>query len=351
MARKTSIELFQELVRELRGDRLKPVYYICSEESFFLDRVFEIISKRVPDDQKDFNFDVLSGRETNMDRVLSIARSFPMMADRRVLIIRDFLAISEGEAAGNPDELMPYLESPNPGTLLVLLDEKSPAGNTKLGKAIQKNGNVGYYKFDPVPDYRLPDWIAEWAGLTHHTKIDSAAAQILAQHVGNNLLQLTTEIEKLSNYETGDEAITVDAVRRLVGITRQFDVFELKDAILSGDSAKALFVAGQMLIHSGNATGEVMKTIGFLYGYYTNLWQICRGRERRLAPARIQELTGIRSNFYFNNLLKDARSFHTRDFALIFEALLDADKAVKGFGNLSPEDVLFLTINKLVGVL
>jgi len=351
MARKTSLELFKDLIKELRGDKLKPVYYAVSSESFFLDRIFETISALIPADQKDFNFDVLFGRETNMDQIMSIVRSFPMMADRRVVIIRDFMSITEGEVSGRPDELMPYLENPNPATLLVIMDETVPPGNTKLGKSIQKNDRVGFYKFDAVPDYRLPEWIIEWGKLNHNINIDPAAAQVLAQHVGTNLLQLTSEIEKLGNYEGENRTVTPDAVRELVGITREFDVFELKDAILSRNPAKALFVTNQMLANSENSTGEVMKTIGFLYGFYTNLWQICRARDRGLPPDRIQQLIGVRSNFYFNNLMKDARSYHTQDFPAIFEILLDADKSVKGFGNLGAEDTMLMTINKLVGVL
>lgn len=351
MARKTSLEQFQDLLAELRGGKLKPVYYVASEESFFLDRIFEVVSAMVPEDQKDFNFDVLFGRETDMDQIVTIARSFPMMADRRVLIVRDFMAVSEGDSVGRPEELIPYLGNPNPATLFVLLDEKPPPGNTKLGKALQKNERVGFHKFDPVPDYRLPDWIVEWGRLNHEIRIDPAAAQVLAQHVGDNLLQLTSEIEKLSNYEGENRTVTPEAVRELVGITREFDVFELKDAILSRNPSKALFVTNQMLANSDNSTGEVMKTIGFLYSYYTNLWQICRARDRGLPPDRIQQLTGVRSTYYFNNLMKDARSFHTQDFPIIFEILLDADKAAKGFGNLSAEDAFLMTINKLVGVL
>ncbi len=351
MARKTSLEQFQNLLAELKGGKLKPVYYVASEESFFLDRIFEVVPAMVPADQKDFNFDVLFGRETDMDQIVSIVRSYPMMADRRVLIVRDFMAVSEGDSAGRPEEIIPYLENPNPTTLFVLLDEKPPPGNTKLGKALQKNEHVGFYKFDPVPDYRLPDWIVEWGHLNHEIRIDPAAAQVLAQHVGDNLLQLTSEIEKLRNYEGENRAVTPEAVRELVGITREFDVFELKDAILSQNPAKALFVTDQMLANSDNSTGEVMKTIGFLYSYYTNLWQICRARDRGLAPDRIQQLTGVRSAYYFNNLMKDARSFHTQDFPIIFEILLDADKAAKGFGNLSAEDSFLMTINKLADVL
>lgn len=354
MARQTSIELYRGLVDEIKSGKTKPVYFCCGQEVFFLDRIQQLVTDSVPADQRDFNLDVLYGQDTNLDRILSICRSFPMMADRRVVIVRDFFNLTnrsesdpENNTSSNLDDLIPYIENPNPGTLLLILDEKKPAGNTRLGKNLKSSKFVGFYEFEPVPDYRLTDWIVEWTKIHHQKDIDAPAAEYLAQFVGNNLLQLTTEIEKLSTYRKESTTISREDIQKLVGGTKEYSVFELKDALVSRDEIKSLFIAERMLHLSESDTGEVIKTVAFLYSFYSKLWQIIKYKERGLTPAQIQSKVGIKSTFYFNNLMKDARNYRSADILVIFENLLDADKAIKGFGKLDPGSVLYMTIRKI----
>ena len=355
MAKLTSIEIYKGLVGELKSNKAKPVYFCCGQEVFFLDRIQKLVIDSVPVDQRDFNLDVLYGQDTNLDNILSICRSFPMMADRRVVVIRDFFNLTkkndaepENTVTSNLDDLIPYIENPNPGTLLVILDEKKPAGNTRLGKSLKKSDQVGFFEFDLVPDYRLSDWIQEWTRIHHQKDIDAGAAEYLAQFVGNNLLQLTTEIEKLSTYRKESPIIAREDIQNLVGGTKEYSVFELKDALVQHDEVKSLFIAERMLQLSESDTGEVIKTIAFLYSFYSKLWQIIKFKEKGLTPAQIQNKVGIKSSFYFNNLMKDARSYQVSDIPGIFETLLDADKAIKGFSKLDPGSIFYMTIRKLI---
>lgn len=352
MAKKTSIEIFKGLVTELKSNSAKPIYFCCGEEVFFMDRIQESVVSRVPESERDFNLDIMYGQDTNVDRILSIIRSFPMMAEKRVVLIRDFFGLSQlreqaDDKPGSLDDLIPYLENPNPSTLLVLMDEKKPNGNTRFGKAVKKNKNVGYYEFNSVPEYRLPEWIAEWAMVNHKKQFDPVAAQYLAQFVGDNLLQLTSEIDKLCTYKKEGEPITQQDIRELVGISKDYTIFELKDAIIKRDTAKSLFIADQILRLSDSITGEVIKSVGFFYSMYSNIWQILRLKERGLSPDQIQSKIGISSRFYFNNLMSDARSYRIQDMALIFEALLDADKAIKGFSKMDPSSIFFFMIKRI----
>jgi len=353
MAKKTSIEIFRELVSELKSGNAKPVYFCSGEEVFFLDRIQEGVVSRVPPDQRDFNLDILYGQDTNTDRILSVCRSFPMMAEKRVVIIRDFFGLAKkreisDDQPNNMDDLIPYFEQPNPNTLLVMFDEKKPSGNTRLGKAIKKNKSVGYFEFNAVPEYRLPEWIIEWTQVTHKKQFDPAAAQYLAQFVGDNLLQLTSEIDKLCTFKKEGEQITQDDIRELVGISKEYSIFELKDAIVQKNKKKALFIADKILQMSDSITGEVIRTVSFFYSMYSNIWQILRLKERGLTPDQIQKKVGISNKFYFNNLMKDARAYKSNEMPRIFEALLDADKAIKGFSKMDPSSIMFFTISKIM---
>ena len=165
-----SADTYHRISQEISSGNLKPVYYLYGEEQFYLDQLLEKFSNVLPLHEKDFNFDLLYGEEVNPAKVLSIARSFPMMAERRVLIVKNFLQTGKGTVGeGGMNDFIPYLENPNPSCLLVLFDAGKPAGNTKLGKVVSKNPNVGFHGFEPMPDYLIPEWVVSWVS-SHHKK-------------------------------------------------------------------------------------------------------------------------------------------------------------------------------------
>ena len=355
MAKKTSIDLFSEITKELTSGDLKPIYVLCGEEEFFHDRLLDKFRALIPEHARDFNMDLIYGRESTVDRVLNIARQFPMGADRRMVIVRDFLALAEkskapggeGEQSASMNELVPYLENPNPGTLLLLIDTKKPNARTKVGKALKKGKMVGYFEFKEVPDYKLADWVQHWSRLHHNKTIEPRAAALLAHFVGSNLNLLSTEIDKVCTFQDSSQSIDEAAIKKVIGVYREYTVFELKDAVVARDKEKALGIAEQILQQTDSATGEVIKTVGFFYSLFSNIWQI-----RRLAlkqnKAAIQKAMGIGNSWYFNKLWDDAAQFSLSEIPLIFEALLDADRAAKGFGKMEPAGIFLLMVERII---
>ena len=353
MAKKTSIEIYNEALADLKSDQRKSIYIFCGEEEFFLDRLQEAVEKLVPDEHKDFNFDLLYGRESSPEKVLSIIRSYPMMAEQRVVIVRDFLSLNITSyqisgSGGGLEVLLPYLEQPNPTTLLVLFDTKKPAGNTKLGKACKNSKHVSVYQFDEVPDYRLPDWIIEWVKHHHDKKIEPAAAQMLAQYVGSNLQLLSTEIDKVCTFVDIFDTVQESHIKKIIGVYREYSVFELKDALISRDLEGSLFIAEQMLQHNKGNTGEIIRSVGFFYNVFSNIWQIRRLASSGNSKHEVQQTLGISNNWYFNNLWKDASKYNLNEMPRVFEALLDADRAAKGFSTMDPSTILLLMIKRII---
>ncbi|MDZ7693414.1 MAG: hypothetical protein U5K69_20235 [Balneolaceae bacterium] len=194
-----------------------------------------------------------------------MVRSFPMMAEYRVVVLRDFGSLGDPTASDNGgvvNDLIPYLKQPNPTTLLVMFDTQKPHGRSKIGKAIRNNKKVGYYNFKEVPDYRLPDWIIEWTQREFDKKITTGAAQMLAQFVGNNLQLVSTEIDKVCTFVDTAEKVKENDVKEIIGLYREYGAIELKDALLSRDLEQSLFIAEQMLQHSKTNTGEIIRTVG-----------------------------------------------------------------------------------------
>ena len=353
MAKRTSIDHFKDARKSIRSAKQrKPIYYFYGEERFFIDRLQNEVASLVPDEQKDFNYDLLYGGEMTPEGVLGMARSYPMMADLRVVIVRDFLKLSGSDkGGGHIRDFEHYVKNPNPSTLLCLIDKKSPDGRTSLGKSLQNktNSNVQDYEFKALPDYQLTDWAIEWASAQFKKSIDSQAAQVLAQLVGNNLHLLSTEIEKVCTFVDSHERVTLDDVKKIIGSYREYSVIELKEAIFQRNLDKSLGIAEQMLLKSNTDAGEVIKSVGFFYRVFADVWQIRRLMEKQLSKTQIQSELGIRNNYVFNFKWKDASQYQLAEMPRIFEALMDADRAAKGFSTLDVPSIYLLLIKRIIG--
>ena len=340
-------------MQELSSPEIKPVYILFGEEEFFLDQLLEKVQSILPPDQHDFNSDLLYGQDVSPARVLGIARSFPMMAEKRIVIVRNFLQLSKGGAddaqRGHMNDFVDYFDNPNPSTLLVLMDTNKPAGNTKFGKAAVKHANVGFHEFQPLPDYLLPDWVIDWTQAKHKKQIDGPAAQLLSQFVGSNLQLLSTEIDKVCTFVDTADRISEADVKKIIGSYREYSALELKDALMARNLDQSLYISEQILQHTKGNAGELIRTVGFFYSVFINIWQIRRLAEKGETKQQVQAALGVRSDWYFNKLWQDASNFHLSEMPRIFEALLDADRSLKGFSTLDPTAILFLLVQRING--
>ncbi len=349
-----SIKKYQKALKELTDSvNRKPVYYFCGDESFFLDHLQQKAESLVPEEHKDFNLDVIYAREKEPEEVLGIIRSFPMMAEKRVVIVRDFLSLNitsyqKTGSGGGLDIFVSYFEQSNPSTLLVLIDVKKPNGRTKIGKAIKKGKSVGYYEFKEVKEYLLPDWIISWTKSHHKKTMEPKAAQILAQLVGSNLQILSTEIDKASTFVDTSEQITTADIKKILHSYKKYSVFELKDAVLKRDLNQSLFIVEQMLQHSKNTAGEVIRSVGFFYNVFSNIWQIRWLSSKGKTKKEVQQALAVNSNWYFNQLWNDASNFELADMPRVFEALVDADSAAKGFTKMDPSSIFLLMVKRII---
>lgn len=355
MARKqNSNQIYQTVLGEINSGNLKQVYFLCGEEEFYLDQLLDQFSKIIPPEQKDFNYDLLYGQDITPAKALSIARSFPMMAEKRILIIRNFMQLKKGGAedgspSGHINDFVEYFKNPNPTTLLVLFDEKKPAGNTKIGKSLKSCKTCGFFEFERMADYLIPDWVIDWVRSHHSKNIEPAAAQLLSQFVGNNLQLLSTEIDKVCTFVDTSDTVTEADVRKIIGSYREFTAIELKDAIIGRNMEQALYISEQMLQHTKSDTGELIRLVGFFTSVFTNVWQILRLSEKGIAKNQIQNELGIGSSWYFNKLWDDASNFRYAEMPRIFEALLDADRSIKGFSTLDSTSILFFLVKRIIG--
>ena len=348
-----SLDTFRELYREIKQGKLnKPIYYFHGDEIFLIDLIQDEVEKILPPGQKDFNFDLLYAGETVPAAVLNIAGSYPMMAEKRIVIVRDFMRFDELGEGSKTIEFLEYLKRPNPSTILCLIDQKFPDKRGKLGKLLsdkKESAKFGVYEFPSVPEQKLPDWVADWTEHRHKMKISPMAAQLLAHLAGPDLKIVSTEIEKLCTFVDSSEVINEDHVKKITESYREYNIVELKNAVMERDLDKSLMIAEQMLLKSNNSTGELFKTVGFFYSVFGNIWQICRLTEKGLNKSQIQEAVGEKRSYVFNLMYNDASGYRLNEMPNIFEALLDADRALKGFSTLDTPTIFLLLIKRIVG--
>lgn len=361
MSTVNAIESFTKIEQSIRSGKIAPWYCFVGKETFFLDRLQTMFEELVPEDMRDFNFDLMYARDVDVGKVLSVAKSFPMMADRRVLIVRDFMQLGKNkkvdddddsaDVGGSINELIGFLEKPNPNAVVVFIDGATkPSKITKIGKALAGQKTKGVYaEFESVPDTALPHWIMEWAQQKHSRIFHVEAAELLAYQIGDDLQLLSTEIDKLCTFEDSTGEITMEAVKKISGFSRSFDVFDLKNALFSRDRRKTFEVAEHMLQQSDQVTGAIIPLLSFFYATYIKLWQIKRLEDKGLPEVEIQRQMGLENRKgYFFVLKRDASQFRSSSFPFIFEALFDADKAIKGFLKVDKEAVLYVTLDKLL---
>lgn len=350
--KKTGLDTYQDFLKDIRGG-LHPIYYLTGEEVFFHDRALDEINNLMPSDLKDFNFNLVHGQDGKVDQVIGLCRSYPMMAERRIVVVRDFQLLAKGSASSNDDggnlnDFLPYIERPNPTSLVVFIDEKPIAKTTKIGKALASSKTVAHFEFSVTPDYLLADWVSDWATMKFQAKIESHAAQLLVQFVGGDLLLLSNEIQKLATAKKG-ENITEKDVRDLVGFTKEYTVFELKDAIINRRTHDALVIAEHMINTGDGAVGEMLKMLGFFTSMYMNIWQYLRLQAKGASPDQISAETGL-NGYRLTMLQKEARLYSLGALPLIFEILYDTDRAIKGFSTLDERSILFFMIQRLCKV-
>ena len=220
---------YESILTELKKRVYHPVYYLMGEESYFTDKITDYISKNILSDiEQEFNLTVFYGLETDIDNVLSAARRFPMMAEHQVIIVK------EAQQLKNIDALIGYLKMPQPSTILVFvhkngsLDKRKKVASELESKAVLLDSKK-------LRDDQLPSFINGY--LREKSLVaDDKAVRMLAESVGADLSRMSSEIDKLSiALPVGATRITPELIEEHIGISKEFNNFELQNAIINKD--------------------------------------------------------------------------------------------------------------------
>jgi len=215
---------YKAVIKSIRDKKYEPIYFLHGEEPFFIDAISKVIAEEVLDEsERDFNQTVVYGKDCDPGQILSLAKQFPMMSERQVIIIR------EAQDIKNWDLFENYFKQPQPSTLLVICHKyKKFDTRKKVYKALAGNSLV--YLSDKVKDYQLTAWIAKYVQDTGYGITDKAAS-LLAEFLGNDLGRIINELDKLSILLEKGTKINDVHIEENIGISKDYNVFELVNAI------------------------------------------------------------------------------------------------------------------------
>ena len=306
---------FEELGQSLRRKKFAPLYFFYGEEDFLIEEAIDLlITQALDESTKSFNLDIVYGGETDAKRIVSLASSFPMMAERRVVVVRDF------EKTANRDALEPYIGRPAPTTSLALVGSK-PDLRLKLYKSIRENGVVAEFK--QLYENEIPAWIK--SRIAHLGKdISLEACQLMQLYVGRSLREIQNEIDKLFVYIGDEKSIGVDHVNSVVGVTRQYNVFELQKAIGQQNSARSQEILESMMNSGESPIGIVV----MLTRYFQKLWLLQEMRTAQNSDYQLASVLGV-SPFFVGEYAAAAKKFSSDQIKQCFVALIETDEALK----------------------
>lgn len=326
-----------DLEAALAAGEYASLYLFHGEEDFFVEEAVDrVVDAVLKGQDRSFNLDVLSAGEVDPREIVARASAFPMMADRRVVVVRDAEKFADKEI----ELMLRYVEHPSPTTCFIVAASKADM-RRKLFLALKKKGMA--IEFRPLRDDRLPGWIEQRVRRRKGT-ITPDAAKLLSTYVGSSLRDLENELEKLFLYMGGRTAITADDVATVVGITREFSVFELQKAIGEKNIQRSAMILERMI----DAGEQAPRLISFLTGYFATLWRL---HDLRRRGADDRSVAGeLKINPYFLKEYLDAlRRFSASDVESAFAYLVDADEATKSTAT-DPRQLMHTLLIRLTGL-
>jgi len=322
------LEKVKHIISNIKNGDIKPIYFLMGEEPFYIDGIEKYIEENIlTEEEKGFNQTIYYGRDVSIEDIVSSAKRFPMMADRQVIIVKEAQDLSR-----TIENLISYAENPQLSTVLVICYKyKKLDKRKKLYKAIAKIGVL--FESKKLYDNQVPDWIRSVLKGRGYT-ISPKAAQMLVEFLGNDLSKVYNELEKLQLICKPEEQITAEIIEKNIGISKDFNNFELQNAISSRDVKKAFGII-QYFAHNPKSHPLVL-TVSLLFSFFTKVLKYHALDNKSMAP----KVLGV-NPYFIKDYETAARNYPMKKVSKIISSIREIDMKSKGVGaNLSHGDLL-----------
>ncbi|KGO88746.1 DNA polymerase III subunit delta [Flavobacterium rivuli WB 3.3-2 = DSM 21788] len=310
-----------KIINDIKQGNIKPIYFLMGEEPYYIDKLTEYIENNIlTEEEKGFNQMVLYGKDVTVEDIVANAKRYPMMADRQVVIVKEAQELSR-----TIEKLESYAENPQPTTVLVIAYKyKTLDKRKKVTKVIDKNGLV--FESKKLYDNQVGDWIKRVLSGKGYS-IEPKGAAMLVEFLGNDLSKISNELDKLAIVLPKGSTITPKLIEDNIGISKDYNVFELRKAIGEKDQLKAYKIADYFAQNPKD--NPLVMTVGLVFGFFTQLLQYHGIKDKN--PSNVAKM--LRVNPYF---LKDydiaLRNYPMRKVSGIVATLRDIDVKSKGVG-------------------
>jgi len=330
----------KQLVAEIKKGDLKPIYFLMGEESYYIDKISDFIEDNVLDEaEKGFNQMVLYGRDVSIDDIVSNAKRYPMMAERQVVIVKEAQYLSR-----TIEKLAKYAENPQPTTVLVVNYKYKKLDKRKaLYKTINKVGVV--FESKKLYENQVPDWIRRVLKGQGYDILPKAA-QMLVEFLGTDLSKVNNELNKLKIVLPKGTQITPDHIEENIGISKDYNNFELRKAIGERNVVKANQIAKYFADNPKD--NPFVVTIALLFNFFSQLLHLHGMSDKN--PRSVA--SALKVNPYFvNEYLIAARNYPMKKVSSVIGVLREFDVKGKGVGaNAIPQgDLLKELLVRILG--
>lgn len=325
-----ALDQVKQIITDIKNAKIASIYFLMGEEAYYIDGISQYIEKNLlSEEEKGFNQMVLYGRDVTIEDIVSNAKRYPMMAERQVVIVKEAQDVSR-----TIENLVAYAENPQPTTVLVICYKYKKLDNRKkLAKVLKKSGAV-LFESKKLYENQVPDWIRRVMAGKGYT-ITPKSAQMLTEFLGNDLAKVNNELEKLQLILKPGEQITPQLIEENIGISKDYNNFELQNAIGTKDIKKAFGIVQYFAQNPKNH--PLVMTVALLYSFFSKLLKYHSVSDKSQAASVI----GV-SPYFVKAYQLAARNYPMKKVSSIIANIREVDMKSKGVGaaNIPQGDLL-----------
>lgn len=309
----------KQLVTDIKNGLIKPIYFLMGEEPYYIDKISDFIEKNVlSEEEKGFNQVVLYGRDITIEDIVENAKRYPMMSERQVVIVKEAQDLSR-----SIEKLVSYAENPQLSTILVINYKYKKIDKRKaLYKTISKNGIV--FESKKLYENQVADWIRRVLVSKKYT-ISPKAAQMLVEFLGTDLNKINNELEKLQIILPKESQITPEVIEENIGISKDFNNFELRKAIGERNVVKSYQIINYFAANPKD--NPMVVTVSLLFSFFTQILQFHGLADK--SPRNVASKLKI-NPYFVNEYVLAAHNFPMKKVSAIISSLREFDVKSKG---------------------
>ncbi|WP_313373817.1 DNA polymerase III subunit delta [Chishuiella sp.] len=332
----------ESLIKDIKNKNYKPIYFLAGDEPFFIDQITDLLESSIlTEEEKGFNQTIVYGQDIEIGQLISIARQYPMGADKSVVIVKEAQHLSR-----SIDQLEMYANQVQDSTILVI----NYKGNTldkrkKVYKLLNEKGF--YYEFKRIYESEIPAWIEQKVS-ENGFKIEPKAKFLLTEYVGADLSRLNNELEKLFGIVKDDKTITPKLIEDNIGISKDYNVYELRNAIETKNIEKAFKII--KYFEKNPKDNPYVVSITTIFNLFTNIIQVHVTADK--SKQNLAKVLGI-NPYFVQGMITASNNYPLKKATRIISFIRDYDMKGKGVGttgNVTPSQLLIELVYKIMNL-